>query len=97
MELFHQLSQDSAVVSDQGELTIRQNKGGPVPSLVNRDPGDAGLGDQGSANFCPEFLKSTQQSGSKFGCIPLTPTIVYQGHCKVWQTVPNVLQAHKII
>ena len=32
---------------------------------------------QASGADCPEFVKSIQQLGSNFGCIPLTPILVY--------------------
>ena len=46
---------------------------------------------------CREFIMSTKQLGSNFGCIPLTPMLLYQGSHKVWQEVPEILQAHKLI
>ena len=46
---------------------------------------------------CTEFIMSTKQLGSNFGCIPLTPMLLYQGSHKTWQQVPGVLQAHEMI
>ena len=68
-----------------------------VHNLVDSDPCNAGFEDQSQNTFCPDFLKSIQQLGSTFRCIPLTPITVYLGPLKVWQTVPTVLKAHKMI
>ena len=46
---------------------------------------------------CTEFRMSTKQLGSSFGCIPLTPMLLYQGSHKAWQEVPGILQAHRMI
>ena len=54
-------------------------------------------GQQSTITGCTDFLMSTQQLGSNFGCIPLTPILLYQGTQRVWQNVPEVLQAHRMI
>ena len=45
----------------------------------------------------PEYQKCKAQIGTKFGCIPLAPIYVYRGEPKIWDTVPDVLTAHKLI
>ena len=50
---------------------------------------------QSTLTACTDFLNSTQQLGSSFGCIPLTPILLYQGTQKIWKNVSEVLQAHK--
>ena len=54
-------------------------------------------GQQSNIAGCTEFLMSTKQLGSHFGCIPLTPMLLYQGTHRVWQEVPKVLQARRMI
>ena len=45
----------------------------------------------------PEYQKCEAQIGIKFGCVPLAPIYVYKGRPKVWESVPDVLTAHKLI
>ena len=47
---------------------------------------------QTSAADCPESAKSIQQLGLNFGCIPLTPILLYRGNQKVWYDIPEMLQ-----
>ena len=34
---------------------------------------------------------------TKFGCVPLAQIYVYKGQTKVWDLVPDILIAHKVI
>ena len=45
----------------------------------------------------PEYQKCKAQIGTKFGCVPLAPSYVYKGQSQVWESVPDVLTAHKLI
>ena len=56
-------------------------------TMVDRNPGV----------LPAEFLMSIQQLGSTFGCIPLTPISLYQGPPRVWHSIPDVLQEHRMI
>ena len=38
-----------------------------------------------------------QQTGSDIGFVPLTPLTVYEGPPKMWQSCPDIIQAHKIM
>ena len=49
-------------------------------------------------NLCPVYsLSLLAQIGIKFGCVPLAPIYVYKGEHKFWQSVPDVLTAHRLI
>ena len=67
----------------------------PVDYSVNKKA--AVVNDREGSNLDGEFLMSIQQLGSNFGCIPLTPIQLHQGSQKVWQNIPEVLQAHRMI
>ena len=43
-----------------------------------------------------EYQKCEAQIGTKFGCVPLAPIYVYKGQTKVWESVPDILTAHKL-
>ena len=45
----------------------------------------------------PEYQKCKAQIGTKFGCVPLAPIYVYKGQPKVWESVPDIFMAHKLI
>ena len=78
-----------------------------IPSVQFAEGSTDGLSDkeglnpngsqQSDVSDCPEFSMSIQQLGSNFGCIPLTPIVLYQGTHRVWQNIPDVLQAHRMI
>ena len=44
-----------------------------------------------------EYQKCKAQIGTKFGCVPLAPIYVHKGQSQVWESVPDVLTAHKLI
>ena len=56
-------------------------------------------GDNSDTNFSlvPEFHKCKAQIGTKFGCVPLTPIYMYKGPPRIWNQIPYVLIAHKLI
>ena len=41
--------------------------------------------------------KSRVQLGSKFGCFPLSPILLYNGNPKHHRVIPDVLQAHRLL
>ena len=49
------------------------------------------------SNLVPEFQKSKDQIGTKFGCVPLSPVYVYKGQPQVWNPISDVITAHKLI
>ena len=46
---------------------------------------------------CPHYLQCTEQMMVPFGFIPITSLQEYHGPPIHWQTVPDMLKAHKII
>ena len=50
-----------------------------------------------SLDSFPESQKCKAQSGTKFGCIPLTPIYVYKGKPRIWDPVPDVHIAPRFI
>ena len=45
----------------------------------------------------PLTVKSFQQLGNEFGCIPLVDFKLYTGPPVIWQLAPDIIQAHKLI
>ena len=45
----------------------------------------------------PLTAKSFPKLGSEFGCIPLGDFKLYTGPPVIWQSVPDIIQAHKLI
>ena len=50
-----------------------------------------------SHSFQDVFQKSCVQLENKFGCLPLSPILLYTGPPKHHQVIPDVLQAHRFI
>ena len=50
-----------------------------------------------SASTRPLITKSLQQLGCEFGCIPLGNFQLYAGPSVIWQSVPDIIEAHKLI
>ena len=65
-------------------------------SLVERVPPELVLVQEETVS-CPGYLLSIQKLGSTFRCIPFTPIVIYQRPFKVWHSIPDVLEAHKMI
>ena len=47
--------------------------------------------------WCTEFQQCRQQIGLRFGCVPLSPIVTYNGPDIYWDEIPDVLTAHTII
>ena len=67
----------------------KQDLDNPDPTLIIKDV------QNDTSNLVPEFHKCKVQIGTKFGCIPLTP--MYKGESRVWDPIPDVITAHKLI
>ena len=81
------MANTSATASNNQRVDVCDDREGL--NLVN--------GQQSTLTAYTDFFNSTQQLGSSFGCIPLTPTLLYQGTQKIWKNVPEVLQAYRMI
>ena len=46
---------------------------------------------------CQNYQDCVQQSGILFGFVPLTPLKLYHGPTVHWSTIPDIVQAHKIV
>ena len=48
-------------------------------------------------HLCKDYNHCIQQTGSEVGFVPLTTLTVYEGPPKIWQTCPDIIEAHKLI
>ena len=48
-------------------------------------------------NQCTDYQNCVAQTGTLFGFVPLTPLQTYQGPTIEWNSIPDVIQAHKIV
>ena len=46
---------------------------------------------------CVDYINCSQQNGTHFGFIPLTPLKVYTGHCTSNKAIHNIVDLHKKI
>ena len=70
----------------QADSSIRQTVAEPDPNMTIAD-----------LSAVPEYQKCKEQLGTKFGCIPLAPIYVYKGPTRYWDSIPDILTAHKLI
>ena len=46
---------------------------------------------------CVEYEACEAQNGVEFGCVPLSPIKLYTQDPKYWETIPDIITAHKLI
>ena len=49
------------------------------------------------APTCAEYWLCKQQNGVDFGCVPLSPIKLFTGDPTYWETIPDIITAHKMI
>ena len=57
----------------------------------------AGASINAEAPTCAEYWLCKQQNGVDFGCVPLSPIMLFTGDPTYWQTLPDIITAHKMI
>ena len=70
----------------QADPSIRQTIVEPDPNMTIAD-----------LSAVLEYQKCKEQIGTKFGCVPLAPIYVYTGPTRYWDSIPDILTAHKLI
>ena len=80
-----------AVAAAPNIVLDKQDLENPDPMLTITDAHND------TANLPPKFYKCKAQIGTQFGCTPLTLIYVYRGKSRVWDPVPDVITAHKLI
>ena len=46
---------------------------------------------------CEDYQNCLTQTGTSFGFVPLTPLKMYNGPTVEWNTIQDIIQAHKIV